>query len=66
MDPCETTRQAIRDDRHPHKQGRIDPGLTATTAALDRHVMVAFDRSGTIQDLRHGMGAVRVEYEEAG
>jgi len=65
MSPCETTRQAIRDDRCPHNQGRIDPGLTATTAALDRHVMVAFDRSGAIRDLRHGLGAVTVKNEGA-
>ncbi len=66
MDPCETTRQAIRDDRRPRKQGRIDPGLTAMTAALDRHVMVAFDRSGTILAVLLGVGAVRVGNEVEG
>jgi Metallo-beta-lactamase superfamily len=58
--PCVTTRADIRDNRRPVRTGRIEESLKATEAALDRHVIVAFDTTGTIRDLRHGSGAVRV------
>jgi hypothetical protein len=58
--PCRTTRAAIRDNRRPGRIGRIEQSLNATEAALDRHVILAFDICGTIRDMLHGPGAVRV------
>ena len=65
LEPCVTTRQAIRDGRNPRRTRTIDADFTATTACLDRHVIVAFDQSGAVRELRHGRGAVVIRDEPA-
>lgn len=59
--PCVTTRQAIRDNQLPRRTGIINQNHNTTIAALDRHVIIAFDRSGEVRELHHGPGAVKVE-----
>jgi hypothetical protein len=56
--PCVATRKQIRDGRRP--QRRLRNPAPITTADLDRHIIVAFDRTGQIQEVRHGPGSVKV------
>lgn len=60
LDPCKTTRQAVRDHRHPPRTTGSAVDLVATVAALDRQVLVAFDKSGQICHIRYGKGTVLV------
>ena len=64
--PCTTTRLQIRDETHPRpvgaktlpngKRGKA-PALSTST---ERRIVMAFDDKGTLQELQHGRGTVRI------
>jgi hypothetical protein len=58
--PCVTTRTEIRNGQRLRKTGLSDGSLTKTTEALNRQVIVAFDKSGRTRELHYGAGTVLV------
>jgi len=57
---CATTRPQIRDNVRPQRTGSVDENLMATTAALDRHLILGFDAVGKLRDQYAGPGTVYV------
>ncbi len=59
-DPCVTTRREIRDQSRPRRLQILDGKFMETPAALDRQVVVGFDRAGSIVNEWYGRGSLRV------
>jgi hypothetical protein len=60
QDPCTTTRSQIRDRIHPPRATTISEDHLTTAAALERQVVIAFDRDGRVVNEWYGQGSIRV------
>jgi beta-lactamase superfamily II metal-dependent hydrolase len=59
-DPCAATRAQIRDGTHPQRLQRPNGDIMASASALDRQIVVAFDRRGRVVQEWYGRGSARV------
>ena len=64
-EPVITTRQRLLRGEHPRKTGERPASLLETDVALDRQLVIGFDRNGSIIQEWYGPGSVRVTSEES-
>jgi hypothetical protein len=63
--PVVTTRERLRGDTHPRRAQETTVSLLSSDAALERQVVIGFDRNGSVIQEWYGPGSVRVTSEES-
>jgi len=63
--PVVTTRERLRSETHPRRAPDTTVSLLSSDAALERQVVIGFDRNGSVIQEWYGPGSVRVTSEES-